>query len=75
MVYLYCAELFETKLRSLAIAVSLTFGKLVGSLMTYLIYWTQQVHLHPMSCLWLIALLGLICSFLLPETKDQGILN
>ena len=75
MIYLYISELHETKVRSFATSLLFTSGRSMCGLATYVIYVMNQLELHPMSCLWVLGGIALFCSYLLPETKGQGMLN
>ena len=72
---MYCTELFETRFRTLTLPLVMALSKLFGSCTTYVIYWAERLGLHPMSCLWSIGILALLCSWSLPETKGRKLLN
>ena len=75
VVYVYCVELFRTRVRSTAMSMSITLSRTISGFSTYLIYLMDSLHLHPMSCLWLVGLTALLSAYFLPETKHKGLLN
>ena len=75
VIYVYCTELFPTKVRMVAMSVMMTISNIVMGSATYIIYVMQQLNLHPMSGLWVIGLVALVCAYFLPETKSKGMLN
>lgn len=72
---MYAAELFETNLRGFAISFALTVGKVAAGCATYIILLMNFLSLNPMGFVSILALLSLICSTLLPETKGREIKN
>jgi hypothetical protein len=75
VLYTYITELFNTKCRAISLSVSMTLGKLLSGLCTYVIYLMNLMHLHAMSFIWVLGALSILALKGLPETKGHDIKN
>ena len=75
LVFTYGSELFPTKLRGLALGISVFVGRILISFCSYLESFADYEHIHPMVTSAFGAILALPCILILPETLNKKMSN
>jgi hypothetical protein len=74
-IFSYVAELFPTHIRGFALGTSVLVGRIMSSLSSYMIFFTDSYNLHPLATTLITSTIALPLSMYLRETKDQSISN
>jgi MFS family permease len=75
LVFNYCNELVETKLRGFALGISVFCGRASTSVVSVLEMEAKRFHIHPMAAASIPAFIALPICFMLPETLNKPIQN
>ena len=75
LVFTYGSELFPTKLRGLALGISVFVGRFLISFCSYLELFAEYENIHPMVTSGFGAILALPCILILPETLNKKMSN
>lgn len=75
IIFTYIAELFSTHLRGMSLGLSLLFSRSLTALSSYLIYFTDNINMHPLSTCIMTGSIGLSVSYFMRETSGNKLKN
>lgn len=75
LIFTYCTELFPTKIRAFTSGIVVYVGRLTNVFGPQLVYLADMMNIHPLVFAGIPSLLGIIASFLLPETLNQKLMT